>query len=194
MRDSREEFRNFEDIINEVAMSWKSYSFVQQVALAKAFAGVRQQNRFYAPMEGYNKTLELTEVAANSAGTAIEKFENAYMNSLEAKKNTLQASFESLVMNSDMEQIYSSIMSATTALVDFINQANLLKGVFAGIAVTGGIKVFLTIRTAINEAYIGLNRFQNALNIVKTTNISSESFKQLLSLTNSLSMSQMRLV
>ena len=97
-------------------------------------------------------------------------------------------------MNSDMEQIYSSIMSATTALVDFINQANLLKGVFAGIAVTGGIKVFLTIRTAINEAYIGLNRFQNALNIVKTTNISSESFKQLLSLTNSLSMSQMRLV
>ena len=97
-------------------------------------------------------------------------------------------------MNSDMEQIYSGIMSATTALVDFINQANLLKGVFAGIAVTGGIKAFLTIRTAINEAYIGLNRFQNALNIVKTTNISSESFKQLLSLTNSLSVSQMRLV
>ncbi len=194
LRDSREEFRNFEDIINEVAMSWKSYSSVQQAALAKAFAGVRQQNRFYALMEGYNKTLELTEVAANSAGTAIEKFENSYMNSLEAKKNTLQASFESLVMNSDMEQIYLGIMSATTALVDFINQANLLKGVFAGIAVTGGIKAFLTIRTAINEAYIGLNRFQNALNIVKTTNISSESFKQLLSLTNSLSVSQMRLV
>lgn len=194
LRDSREEFRNFQDIIDEVALSWKSYSSVQQAALAKAFAGTRQQNRFIALMEGYNKTLELTEVAANSAGTAIEKFENSYMNSLEAKRNTLQASFESLVMNSDMEQIYSSIMSATTALVDFMNQMNLLKGVFAGIAVTGGVKAFLTIRTAVNEAYIGLNRFQNALNIVKTANISTKSFEQLLSLTNSLSMSQMRLV
>lgn len=194
LRDSREEFRNFEDIINEVAFSWNNYSSVQQAALAKAFAGTRQQNRFLALMEGYNKTLELTEVAANSAGTAVEKFQNSYMNSLEAKKNTLQASFESLVMNSDMDKIYSNIMSATTALVDFINQANLLKGVFSGLAVTGGIKAFLTIRTTINEAYIGLNKFQNALNVVKTTNISTEKFKQLLSLTNSLSVSQMRLV
>ena len=194
LRDSREEFRNFEDIINEVALSWNNYSSVQQAALAKAFAGTRQQNRFLALMEGYNKTLELTEVAANSAGTAIEKFQNSYMNSLEAKKNTLQASFESLVMNSDMDKIYSNIMSATTALVDFINQANLLKGVFSWLAVTGGIKVFLTIRTAINEAYIGLNRFQNALNIVKNANISTKGFEQLLSLTNSLSVSQMRLV
>lgn len=194
LRDSREEFRNFEDIINEVAFSWNNYSSVQQAALAKAFAGTRQQNRFLALMEGYNKTLELTEVAANSAGTAVEKFQNSYMNSLEAKKNTLQASFESLVMNSDMDKIYSNIMSATTALVDFINQANLLKGVFSGLAVTGGIKAFLTIRTTINEAYIGLNRFQNALNIVKTANISTKGFEQLLSLTNSLSVSQMRLV
>lgn len=194
LRDSREEFRNFEDIINEVAFSWNNYSSVQQAALAKAFAGTRQQNRFLALMEGYNKTLELTEVAANSAGTAVEKFQNSYMNSLEAKKNTLQASFESLVMNSDMDKIYSNIMSATTALVDFINQANLLKGVFSWLAVTGGIKVFLTIRTAINEAYIGLNRFQNALNIVKNANISTKGFEQLLSLTNSLSVSQMRLV
>ena len=194
LRDSKEEFRNFEDIINEVALSWNNYSSVQQAALAKAFAGTRQQNRFLALMEGYHKTLELTEIAANSAGVAIEKFENSYMNSLEAKKNTLQASFESLVMNSDMEEMYSSILSATVALVDFINQANLLKGIFSGLTVAGGIKAFLTIRTALNEAYIGLNKFQNALNIVKNTNISSKSFEQLLTLTNSLSASQMRLV
>lgn len=194
LRDSKEEFRNFEDIINEVALSWNNYSSVQQAALAKAFAGTRQQNRFLALMEGYHKTLELTEVAANSAGVAIEKFENSYMNSLEAKRNTLQASFESLVMNSDMEEMYSSILSATTVLVDFINQANLLKGIFSGLTVAGGIKTFLTIRTALNEAYIGLNKFQNALNIVKNTNISSKSFEQLLTLTNSLSASQMRLV
>lgn len=66
LRDSREEFRNFEDIINEVAMSWSNYSSVQQAALAKAFAGTRQQNRYFALMEGYNKTLELTEVAARA--------------------------------------------------------------------------------------------------------------------------------
>ncbi|MCM1253245.1 MAG: phage tail tape measure protein [Clostridium sp.] len=194
LRDSSQEFRDFETVIEEVALSWEDYSSVQQAAIAKAFSGTRQQNRFLALMEGYNKTLELTEVAANSAGTAIEKFENSYMNSLEAKQNALQASFESMIMNSDFSEIYAGILETTTALVDFMNQTNALKGVLTGLTVTGGIKGFLAIKTGVNEAYIALNKFQNALNIVKQTNISTQEYERLLLLSNGLSTSQMKLV
>ena len=96
LRETNQEFRDFEDVIDDVAKSWNTYSGVQQASIAEAFSGTRQQNRFIALMEGYNKTLELTQVAAESAGTAVDKFNNSYMNSLEAKENTLQASFESL--------------------------------------------------------------------------------------------------
>lgn len=48
LRDSNQEFRNFETVIEEVASAWNSYSSVQQAAIAKAFSGTRQQNRFYA--------------------------------------------------------------------------------------------------------------------------------------------------
>lgn len=194
LRDSNQKFRNFEMVIDEVALKWDTYSSVQQSAIAKAFSGTRQQNRFIALMEGYGKVLELTEVAANSAGTALEKFNNSYKNSLEAKQNTLQASFESMVMNSDMEEVYSGILEATTALVDFINHTNALKGVMTGLAVSGGVKGFLTIRTAINESYIALNQFSNALKIVKQTNISTADFDKLQLLTKNLSDSQMKMV
>lgn len=194
LRDSSQEFRNFEEVIEEVALSWNDYSSVQQAAIAKAFSGTRQQNRFLALMEGYNKTLELTEVAANSAGTAIDKFNNSYMNSLEAKQNALQASFESMVINSDFDEVYAGIIDATTALVDFVNETNALKGVMAGLAVSGGIKFFLAARTGINEAYISLNKFSNALSIVKKTQISTSDFDRLLLLSNGLSDSQMKLL
>lgn len=194
LRETNQEFRDFETVIDEVAKSWNNYSGVQQAAIAKAFSGSRQQNRFIALMEGYNKTLELTEVAANSAGTAVEKFNNSYQNSLEAKQNTLQATFESMIMNSDMGNVYGDILDATTALVKFVDETNLLKGVLTGLATFGGIKAFMTIKTGAMEAYVELNKFKNAMDIVKSTNISTAQFDKLLLLSEGLSKSQMKQV
>lgn len=194
LRDSDEEFRDFENVLQDMAMSWDTLSSSQQNALIKVAAGTRQQNRFIALMEGYNKVLELTEVAANSAGTAVDKFNNSYINSIEAKQNKLQASFESMVINSDFDEVYADILEATTALVDFINETNALKGAMTALTVSTGIKFFLAVKTGANEAYISLNQFANALKIVKQTNISSADFDKLLLLSNGLSASQMKLL
>lgn len=194
LRDQQGEFRDFETVLQEMADKWSSLTSVQQNALIKVAAGTRQQNRFIALMENYNKVLELTEVAANSAGTAVDKFNNSYANSLEAKKNTLQATFESMVINSDFDEVYASILDATTALVKFVDETNALKAAFTGLATMGGIKGFLAIRTGINEAYISLNQFQNALKITKQTTISTDSFDKLLLLSKNLSQSQMKLL
>lgn len=194
LRDSENEFRNYEDVLQDMASKWNTLSSVQQATLGKTASGVRQQNRFYALMEGYNKVLELTEVAANSAGTAVEKFNNSYTNSLEAKRNTLKAAFESMVINSDFDEVYSGIIEATTALVDFMNQTNALKGIMAGLTVSTGIKFFLAVKSGANEAYISLNKFANALKIAKQTNISTADFDKLLVLSKGLSASQMKLI
>ena len=194
LRETNQEFRDFEDVIDDVAKSWNTYSGVQQASIAEAFSGTRQQNRFIALMEGYNKTLELTQVAAESAGTAVDKFNNSYMNSLEAKENTLQASFESLVTDSDFDKVYAGILDATTALFDFVKEVNGVKSALGGLAVGGGIKAFLAIKTGATEAYITLNKFKNALDLVKKTKISTAEFDRLLLLSDGLSKSQMKLV
>lgn len=194
LRDTNQEFRDFETVLDEVAKSWNTYSSVQQASIAKAFSGTRQQNRFLALMEGYNKTLELTEVAANSAGTAVEKFNKSYKESLEAKTNTLQASFESMIMNSDMSEVYGGILDATTALVNLINKTNALKGAMGALAVTGVTKAFLSIKTGAYEAYVNLNKFKSAIDIVNAASISSKSFDKLLLLSNGLSKSQLQLM
>lgn len=194
LRDQQGEFRDFETVLQEMADKWSSLTSVQQNALIKVAAGTRQQNRFIALMENYNKVLELTEVAANSAGTAVDKFNNSYANSLEAKKSGLQSAFESMVINSDFDEVYASILDATTALVKFVDETNALKSAFTGLATMGGIKGFLAIRTGINEAYISLNQFQNALKITKQTTVSTDSFDKLLLLSKNLSQNQMKLL
>lgn len=194
LRDSQGEFRSFEDILDDVAKRWNTLSSVQQAAALKVMSGTRQQNRMTALLEGYNKTLELTEVAANSAGTAVEKFNKSYKESLEAKTNTLQASFESMIMNSDMSEVYGGILDATTALVNLINKTNALKGAMGALAVTGVTKAFLSIKTGAYEAYVNLNKFKSAIDIVNATSISSKSFDKLLLLSNGLSKSQLQLM
>lgn len=195
LRSSEQDFRDFDEIFNELGKNWNNYTEVQQSSIAKEIGGVRQMNRVIAMFEGYNKVLELTEVAANSAGTAVDKFNKAYADSLEAKSNTLKASFESMIMNSDMEKVYSGILEATTALVDFMNKTNALKGALTALSVGGAIKAFLSIKTGITQASISLTKFQTAIEMVRSsTNMSAIEFQKLLLLSNGLSKSQMQLI
>lgn len=194
MRDANGKFISSEKIIDAVGSKWEDFDSTTQRAVATAMAGTYQYNKLIALFDNYSKALQYTEIAADSAGTAMQKFNDSYLGSLEAKQNTLQASFESMVMNTDFSDVYAGILDATTALVDFINQTNALKGAMSGLAVSGVIKAFLTIKTGISEAYISLNKFQNALNISRTSNISTQSFEKLLLLSNGLSTSQMKLV
>lgn len=194
MRDTNGQFLSSEKILDEVGSKWKSFDGVTQRAVATAMAGTYQYNKLISLFDNYSKALQYTEVSANSAGTAIDKFNNSYKESLEAKTNTLQASFESMVLDSDMSKVYSSIIEATTALVKFIDKTGALKGTLSGLVAVMGIKAFVTFRTGIHEAYVELNKFKNAMDIVGKSRVSVKNFDKLLLLTNGLSKSQLKMV
>lgn len=194
MRDANGEFISSEKIMDAVGSKWEEFDSTTKRAVATAMAGTYQYNKLISLFENYSKALQYTEVAADSAGTAMQKFNDSFLGSLEAKQNALQASFESMILNTDFSEVYSGILDATTALVEFIDKTNVLKGVVTGIAVTGMVKSFLAVKTGISEAYISLNKYGNALNIVKQTKISTQDFERLLLLTNSLSANQMKLI
>lgn len=150
LRASNQEFRNFQTVIDEVAASWNNYSTVQQAAIAKAFAGQRQQENFLVMMENYDKVLKYTDVAANSEGTSLEKF-GYYAESLEAKTKSLQASLEALATDTISDDLYAWFLDNAKAAADFATETDLVKSALVGIGTAGPTFVFTRLATLIEN-------------------------------------------
>lgn len=108
LRDQQGNFRNFQQVLDETAQKWREFGEAgktsAQSAIALAFGGIRNQEKFKVLMEGYQTAAEYADIAANSTGNAAEKYE-AYMDGIEAHINQLTATFEKFsqtVLNSDM--------------------------------------------------------------------------------------------
>ena len=143
LRSSDGEFRNFQTVLDEVAASWGKWSSIQQAAVAKAFAGTRQQENFLVMMENYDKVLKYTETSANSAGMAQQKFQDAYMSSLEAKTNQLKNSLEELAADTITDEMYAGFLDVASAAADVAKETDLIETAFAGLA-SGGATYALT--------------------------------------------------
>ena len=162
LRDSANEFRNFGDVLDEVAAKWSNLSSVQQAAVSQSLGGVYQSNRVKLLFENYDKALQYEQIAESSSGTAMAKFEDGYLNSIEAKTKSLQAAFEGLSSNIISRDTINGILEATQALVEFLDKTNLVKGALAGIAVGGALKGFSLISAGIVKATADITSFGDA--------------------------------
>lgn len=95
LRVSETEFRNFGAVLDEVAKKWSTYDDVTQHAIATALGGTRQQEKLIVLLSNYTTATKYAEIATNATGTATEKW-SAYMDSAEAKTNSITASIEKL--------------------------------------------------------------------------------------------------
>lgn len=193
LRDSNLEFRNFQDVLDDVAGSWKSYSTVQKAAIAKAFSGVRQQENFLVMMENWDKVVKYTNIAANSAGTASEKFEY-YLESLEAKTNSLKASLENLASTTISDELYGSVLDTTKAIVDMTTESGILKGALAGLGTAGAIYAFQQLTGYLRNATQEFSNFGEALSITRNGQVGIDEMQNLINLTGGLTQSQTRLL
>lgn len=194
LRSSTNEFRGFDEVLDDTAKKWKNLSSVQRAAVSKAFAGQRQANRFQLLMENYDTALSYEKIANQSSGTAMQKFNDAYLNSIEAKQKSLQASFEGLSTNLISRDSIGGILEATQALVEFLDKTNLLKGALAGLAVGGMMQGFVTLTSSISQAAMKMQNFQQALSLLKSGNIGTEGIQRLSVLVDGLSKSQLKAV
>ena len=84
LRDSQNEFRDFDDVLADTANRWESFSGVQQRAVSQAFAGTHHMNDFMVLMQNWENVEKYIETADNSSGQSMQKFE-AYQESLSGK-------------------------------------------------------------------------------------------------------------
>lgn len=95
LKDTTGSFRNLDDVFLELSSKWDTLTRNQQRYIATIAAGSRQQSRFIAMMEDYERTLELVETAQNSTGRSDEQFAK-YADTVTFKLNQLKNSWEEL--------------------------------------------------------------------------------------------------
>lgn len=193
LRATVTEFNSFDEVLSNLADQWDSLGSVQQAALSKVFAGTRQQNVFRTLMANYDKVRQYTDSAANSAGAAEKKF-SAFLESIEAKTNTLKASFESLAINTISGESVKGVIDATSAIITFLDKTNALKGALAGFTTYGALKGFEILAGGIKSAYTNLNEFNSALKFLKAGNIGEAQLQVLTTMTSNLSKSQLEAI
>lgn len=131
LRDSATSFRDFGDVLEDLALKWNTLNEVEQANIGKAIAGVRQQNMFAVLMTNMNKALELQEIQYNSTGLAADRYA-IYLKGIEAAQNKAKASMEALFLSyKNFGQLVILFSNLTISIAEFLNSA-------------GGIPVIVT--------------------------------------------------
>lgn len=114
--DSQGNMRDLGEVIDELGKKWDNLTRNQKSYLATTIAGTRQQSRFYALMNDFDRTLELVEEGSNSSGRAMQQFA-LYEDSLTASTQRLK---------NEVEIFYNKIMSGNGPLKNLIGILNQL--------------------------------------------------------------------
>lgn len=119
LRSSNLEFRDFDDVLDDIAAKWETLDSVSKNAIATAMAGTRQRESFLVLMENYDKYKDFIEEAANSEGTAAEKYK-AYEDSLEASQKKLSAALEELASKTEVVDFFKTINKLGTEIIKWM--------------------------------------------------------------------------
>ena len=121
LRDVNGEFRDLDDVFLELSSKWNSLDKMTQRYVATMAAGSRQQSRFIAMMQDYDRTIELVDAAYNSAGASQKQFEKT-QESLESKLNKLNNAFNTFLMGIADDKIIKGFIDALTKLINGFNK------------------------------------------------------------------------
>ena len=141
LQDTQGQFRNFDDVIMELASVWDTLDNNTQRYIATVMAGNRQQSRFLALVSSYERYAELSEKAANAAGAGQEQFEKT-LEGIEARTQQLQTSLQNLYTSAGLEQLYGGLLGIADNILQYYNSisdafGNGIQGAIAAVATFG---------------------------------------------------------
>ena len=145
------QFRNLDDVFLELAKSWDNLDRNTQRYIATIAAGSRQQSRFIALMDGYDRTLELVELAQDSEGQSAAQFLKT-LDSLDSKINKITNSLESLYQKFVNSDFFGGLLDGLNGLLqDFGDWDAGTLAAFAAAGVVLGNNLISGIRTSIQQ-------------------------------------------
>ena len=194
LRNSKNEFRDLNELFTELSANWSKFNSVQQSAIATTAAGARQRNTFIALIENWNKIQELTDVSLNSMGTAVEKYDN-YLQSIEAKSAVLETSVKQLWNSLLPSDFIGDMTDAGTAIIQFTDKYQVLQTILKSAVFYGLAKGLILAKDGFTGMITSIRNVSAAMNLAsKGTALTSAEFTMLKNISKSLSDSQLKLI
>lgn len=135
-KDGKEEFRSTYDIIKDLSGVWGKLNDMQRSMISEKFAGKQNGNVFESLMLNAQKDLQkIKETADNSLGSAAKEQE-AYMDSLGAKLNSLKENIKGFFLDVGNTDFLKGVISGIDTLVSGVR---VLTNTFGGLPTVIGM-------------------------------------------------------
>ena len=194
LRTSKGEFKDIDDIIKELSEHWNEFNSVEKNSIAKTFAGTMHKNSFISLIENYDKAMQLAEVSAESAGTATKKY-SVYMESIEAKSAALSTSLKELWNNLIPNGFVGDITDATTGLVKFTDEYQILQTAIKSATFYALAKGIVSAKNGFAGMITDVKNVSTAMDMVgRYSSLTKQEFDALKAIITNLSDSQLKLV
>lgn len=163
LKDTTGQFRDLDDVFMELSSIWQDLDRNTQRYVATIAAGSRQQSRFLALMDGYERNVELMQIAADSTGQADKQFAK-YADSMEFRLNKLATKWEQLRQNILGQETFKSLLDQGSGLLDKIIDLNLTPSKIAVIVPFAAMMARAFIKTFAENISSAGSQFQTAFN------------------------------
>ena len=147
--DANKQFRDLDDVFLELSSKWDTLDRNTQRYIATIAAGSRQQSRFIAMMDNYERTLELVDIANNSAGQSQIQHAKT-LDGIEAKLNKLQSTFQEFYTKVFNSNVFKALIDSLNTVLSLINK---LPG---SLAVVGSLMVIVFAKPVITGLLNGV--------------------------------------
>lgn len=132
LKDETLQFRDLDQVLLELSGKWSSLDRNTQRYIATIAAGSRQQSRFLALMDGYDRTVELMETAAEAEGKADQQFAK-YADTVEYRLKQLQTKWEEFKVSITNSDLWKGMLTTASNLLDRLNNVDTKRLVVGGV-------------------------------------------------------------
>ena len=145
--DAQGQLRPLQEIMDELGPKWQTLDRNHQAYIATVLAGNRQQSRFIALMDNYDRALELTTISQNASGESAKQL-RAYETGLEASLVGLSNAWQQLATKLADSSMISDAVDLLTSLLEIITAIPepVIKMGAAFIALNRGLKILDTLK------------------------------------------------
>ena len=144
------QFRDFTDVIVELAGKWDTLDSAQQRYIATQFAGNRQQSRFLALVSNIDLLQENIANAQNSEDIGTLQAMKA-LDSLESKINQVQVAYQQFYTTIGIEDAWKGFLDITKNVIDNLNNLPKVFGKIPAAAVIVIMNLITLVRTLLHS-------------------------------------------
>lgn len=145
--DSSGQLRTLQDIMNELGPMWATLDKNHKAYLATVLAGNRQQSRFIALMDNYDRAMELVSVSQNASGESAKQL-RAYNQGLEASFTRLSNAWQQFATNIADSDTIKGMVDFLSDLIELLNK--IPKKITSTLVIFGALNKIITTLSRVN--------------------------------------------